>query len=295
MSRHYALLLCVLLFANCEKPKVVNTNHKESPLTTMRSARAKRAGQSVSAETLRAPTRGTGRNNSRKVVESESAALAWNALEIDFESAGEMIRSLSADHPEKMRLVLHYAMILADREPDEAITWSASLGSEVEIAAAKGQVAVAMAEFDPWGAASLLSDSGVESHECDVAIVQVLQRWSALSPADAAAWTASFPTGAIRKSGLGIIIPQWAKSDPAAAFTWMHTLRDEAIQEEAAFAMEVALLQQSDEVREIWLQYADSETRADLEAQCELAMTEIGSRVETEFERPISIEIPSAE
>jgi hypothetical protein len=294
MKSHYAWMLCPLLLAYCEKPKSADAGSKQPPSVSMRSVRAEREGLSNSEETLRDAAGAPRRSQSRDDIEKESAALAWNAVETDFEHAGEMIRQLPADHPERMRLVLHYAMSLADRDPDEAIKWAASLGSELEIAAANGQIAVAIAESDPRRAASLLSDSAIAGHECDVAIVQVLQRWAAQSPADAAAWTTTFPAGAARKSGLGIIVSEWAKADSVAALTWMHTLRDETVRKEAALAMEMALLQQSPDVRGAWLQSADAKTRADLEAQHEQAMKEIGDNVSSTIsstEKPVNPQV----
>lgn len=281
MTSHCIWMLCPLLLDYCDKPELADTSCKEPPSVSSRSVRAARQVQPNSPEAHPAVIVATREYKHWEVGANKSADFAWNAVDTDFGHAGEMIRQLPADHPEQMRLVLHYAMSLADRDPDEVITWATALGSEREIAAANGQIVVAIAESDPQRASSLLSDSGVANHECDVAIVQVVQRWAAQFPADAAAWTASFPAGAARESGLAIIVSQWAKSDLGAAFTWMRALRDEAVHNEPALAMKMALLQQSYEVHERWLQTADSKTWADLTTNCRFAIKQIGDNVST--------------
>ncbi len=207
------------------------------------------------------------------------AEVAWNALEIDPALAREAFLQLSADHPQKILLIQQFAMRLAEQSPDEALAWADTLASEREIAAAKGQIALVLAESDPLRAANLLSESGIVGREFDVAVVQVLQRWAAKSAPDAAAWAISFPPGPARTAGLSLIVPQWAKTDTAAVFIWMQELHDEALRKEALLAMEMALLQQPQDLREAWLQHADSQTRIELEAQRQPAMKEIGDNV----------------
>lgn len=207
------------------------------------------------------------------------AEVAWNALEIDPDLAREAFLLLSADHPQKILLIQHFAMRLAEQNPDEALAWADTLGSEPEIAATKGQIALVLAETDPQRAANLLSESGIVGHEFDVAVVQVLQRWAAQSAPDAAAWAISFPPGPARTAGISLIVSQWAKTDAAATFTWMRALQDGPVRKEAVLAMEKALLQQPQDVREAWLQHADSQTRSELEEQRGPAMKEIGDNV----------------
>ncbi len=166
----------------------------------MLSVRTEKEGQSNTPETLRDTLGATRRNKSREVSEKRSVELAWNAVETDLNHAGEAIRQMPADHPEKMRLVLHYAMRLSAREP-----------------------------------------------------------------------------------GLGIFVSQRTKSDSTTAFNSMYALRDEVLHKEVVFVMKMPLHQQSHDTREDWLKTADSKTRADLEAQCKLAMKEIGDNVSPTF------------
>ena len=135
-------------------------------------------------------------------------------------------------------------------------------------------------------AAHLLSESGIAGREFDVAVVQVLQRWAAKSAPDAAAWTVSFPPGPARTAGIPYIVSQWAQADAAAVLTWMHALQDEEVRKETLLALEKALLQQPQNVRDAWLEHADSQTRLELEAQREPAMKEVGDNVPPPLSSP---------
>ena len=207
------------------------------------------------------------------------AEVAWKALEIDPALAREAFLLLSADHPQKILLIQHFAIRLAEQSPDEALAWADTLSSESEIAAAKSQIALVLAETDPPRAANLLSESGIAGHAFDVAVVQVLQRWAAQSAPHALAWAITFPPGPARTAGISLIVPQWANTDAAAAFTWMRALEAGLVRKEAVLAMEKALLQQPQAIREAWLQHADSQIRSELEEQREPAMKEIGDNV----------------
>lgn len=279
MKSRFAWMLCSVLLAGCDKPGPEETSSTGAPSASPRSVRAERGRSTGPRQLLRTAVEPSEKIESIEVAVEESTEAAWNSLEANPKLACEVFRQLPADHPEKIKLILHYAMNLADADPDEAIEWAGSLDTEREIAAAHGQIAVVIAESDPERAATLLSDSGIDGHECDVAIVQVVQRWAARSPQDAAAWAATFPAGAAREAGLGMIVSQWVKIDPVAALTWMDTLPDEEVHDEAVLAMEKALLQQPREVQAAWLLTANYKTRSELEAQRGPAMEEIGDNV----------------
>ena len=170
-------------------------------------------------------------------------------------------------------------MRLAEQDPDEALAWADTLDTEMETAAAKVQIALAMAEADPQRAAHLLAESSIAGREFDVAVVQVLQRWAAKSPADAAAWALLFPPGAAREAGLKIIVSCWVKSDVHAALAWMATIQDETLRQEATLGMEETLLQQPMDIREAWLDQIDPRSLAELQQQETRALREIGNNV----------------
>lgn len=58
------------------------------------------------------------------------ADIAWNAMEIDPQAAHEAFHYLPEGGAEKIRLIQHYAMRLAERNPDEAIEWSETFENE---------------------------------------------------------------------------------------------------------------------------------------------------------------------
>lgn len=207
------------------------------------------------------------------------ADVAWNALETDPDTAHEAFLQLPADSPEMIRLIQHYALRLAEQDPEAAIAWAEALGTELEVATAKYQIALALAEADPLRAANLLSESGLAGRELDVAVVQVIQRWAAKSAPAAAAWVAAFPQGASRSAGIGAVVERWLPGDPAAAFGWLGGLKDAEFKAEAARAMQGIILQQSADVQKEWLQHADPGIRAELERQHDQALLDVGDNI----------------
>ncbi|QTN32336.1 hypothetical protein HZ994_08340 [Akkermansiaceae bacterium] len=282
MIRHPLVFLWFgLLSVGCDKP---DSPHPDPGVATT-SAKAVRRGHEP-----RGPVPGTpaalrrilgaaSRIESTSVRERALADLAWNAMEIDPGLSIEAFLQLPTDSPERIRLIKHYAMRMAERDADEALAWAATAGSEQEIAAAKSQIALILAETDPHRAADLLSESGIVGHEFDVAVVQVIQRWAAKSSPDAAGWVSSFPPGAARQAGIRAVVAQWLPRDAAAAFAWLGTLQDGEIRTEAARAMEGVILQQPEETRESWLRHADASIRSELEQQRSQAILDVGDNI----------------
>jgi hypothetical protein len=209
------------------------------------------------------------------------AEVAWNAIETDPEAAHLAFQQLPPEHPEKIRLIQHYAMRVAERDPEEAMDWASTLETEQEVATAKSHIALALAETDPRRAANLLSESGIAGRDFDVALVQVIQRWAAKSPPDAAAWVATFPPSAAREAGIKFIAEQWLAGDASAAFRWYDELDGTALRQEAARAMEGVILQQPKETRDAWLQHANDKIRRELDQQREQSIREIGDNIRT--------------
>ena len=206
------------------------------------------------------------------------ADVAWNALSIDPHLAVEAFQHLPQNTPEKIRLIQHYAMQLAGQNVDEAIAWAATIGSEKEVAAANAHVALVVAESDPQRAANLLagiSESGISGREFEVLVVQVVQRWGARAPAEAADWVKAFPSGAAREAGLQVIVEKWLPRDPSAAFAWANTVQDEKVHKETLRIMEGILLQQPQSVREKWLEHADPSLQTQLNQQRNQAINDV--------------------
>jgi hypothetical protein len=192
------------------------------------------------------------------------AQVAWNAMELDPELAREAFESLMPESSDRIALIQHFAMRMADANPEEALKWAATLESEREAAAARVRIALVLADADPARGANLLSEFGLANREFEVAVVQVLQRWTNKSPQDAATWVAVFPPGEFRKAGVETVASGWLGSNPQAAFAWLSSLSDEAIRMETGDAFAKMFLQQTPETRESWLGYADPQIREKL-------------------------------
>jgi len=281
MKPWQTLLWLGLLLSGCDKPSTSTVRESdETPAApTVRRWHAPREPVPGTPEAFRAALVKASASESPSEREKALADIAWSALEIDPGLASEAFLQLPSNSPEKIRLIQHYAMRLVERNPEEALAWAATVGSEEEVAAAFGQIALELAETDPSRAANLLSESGIAGREFDVAVVQVIQRWAAKSAPDAAAWVSSFPPGAAREAGVRTIAEQWLPSDPPASFAWFDSLRDSEIRKEASRAMEGVILQQPEEIRDAWLQHADARIRNELEQQRGQAIMDVGDNI----------------
>jgi hypothetical protein len=270
-----------LLLLSCDKAGPPNSHQGDdsSAPPVRRSGHAPRENPPTPRDELHKKLRTAASASSPEAREEIIAEVAWNALEIDPELAREAFLQLSANYPQKVLLIQHFAMRLSEQNPDEALAWADTLANERDIAAAKGQIALVLAETDPPRAANLISESGIVGREFDVAVVQVLQRWVAKSAPDAAAWAGAFPPGSARTAGISIIVSQWAKADAKSAIAWMDSLEDKSVRMEAVLAMQETILQQPLEVRDAWLQYAGPEFLAELAHQREQAMKNVGNNV----------------
>jgi hypothetical protein len=192
------------------------------------------------------------------------AQIAWDAIETDPVLAREALGKITADSVEKIPLIQHFAMRMADEDVEAALEWASTLESEREAAAARVRIALVVADADPARAAGLLSEHGLANREFDVAVVQVLQHWADKSPPEAAAWVAMFPPGDFRKGGIRAVVPQWTQDNPQAAFSWLADQSDEGIRMEVGDAIVERFLAQPPEIRETWLKYADPQVREKL-------------------------------
>jgi hypothetical protein len=192
------------------------------------------------------------------------AQIAWDAIETDPEFARETLGKITAESVDKIPLIQHFAMRMADEDVDAALAWAATLESEREAAAARVRIALVVADADPARAAGLLSEHGLANREFEVALVQVLQHWSGKSPPDAAAWVAMFPPGEFRKEGINAVVSQWTADNPQAMFSWLKDQSDDAIRMEAGDAIVRRFMAQPNEIRDTWMQYADPQIREKL-------------------------------
>jgi hypothetical protein len=280
MRQLLTLIAPCLLLVCCEKPvSSDNGQHETSTATQTRRRHAPREQAPDRETSLRTQIETALAIESLVERDKALADVAWSAMETNPELAHEAFHRLPADSPEKIRLIQHYAMRLAERNREEALEWADSLETELETSAAIGQIALSIAETDPLRAANLLSDSGIAGRDFDVAVVQVIQRWAANSPPDAAKWVSTFPPGEARQAGIKFIAERWLPGDAPASFQWYDSLKDPELRKESARAMEGILLQQTQEIREAWLQHADTRIQSELEQQREQAIKDVGDNI----------------
>lgn len=263
IRRQSFLLLGFLLFAACDKPRESGAEHA-SDASPRETKRVRPTVDPADEETVVAPGEALQRADSLSSKEEREKALsqvAWDTLETDPDVCLKAYSKLAVDGAERIRLIQHFAMRRAEENPDEAMKWAESLGSEKEIATAKCQIALVLAEDNPLKAAGMLSESGIEGREFDVALVQVVQRWAGNSPAEAADWVVNFNPGEARTASIREIVSRWIEQDPAAVFSWKSGLTDPAIQQEITAALVEAAANEPGDSKPKWLDAADEETR----------------------------------
>jgi hypothetical protein len=166
-------------------------------------------------------------------------AVAWDSIDVDPELAREAFASLPPGGEAARRLVGHFAMRMADEDPESALAWARALEQSEERGDAIGRIAVVISATDAARAATLVADEVPEGPPRDRAIVQVVQRWSQAAPAEAAVWIASFPAGKVREASLQSLAAAWIEADAPAFEAW--AVKQEALLPEAAAAAAVAL------------------------------------------------------
>jgi hypothetical protein len=282
MRQLLTLIVPCLLLVCCEKPASSDNRDNESSTAAQdRRRNAPRDPSPDGQDSLKTQLETAIAIENPADRDKALAEVAWSAMETDPELSHQAFHHLPSGNPEKIRLIQHYAMRAAERNPEEALEWANSLETEVETATAIGQIALAIAETDPLRAANLLSESGIAGRDFDVALVQVIQRWAANSPPDAAAWVSTFPQGAAREAGIKFIAERWLPADAKSAFAWLDGLKDPTIRSEAARAMEGIILQQTQETRDAWLEHAKPEIRSELDQQRENAIKDMGDNIPT--------------
>ena len=268
MRMHLRPLLCLgLLLVSCEKPPKVHVDEGQeaTPPAVTKSRRTPRETSPEMREKVRSALERAKLVSSIEERDKAVAAIAWENLELDPELALEAFQQLAPGSRERIRLIQHFAMRLAEEDVEKAVKWADTLGNPEEISLAYGKISLVLAETEPERAANLISESGMAGREFDVALVQVIQRWAASEPAHAAAWVALFDPGEARSAGLKTVVSLWARSDTAATLTWIGSLQNEGLREEAKLAMAEAILQQPPSVQDEWKQLVTPEIRAAFE------------------------------
>ncbi|BCX49355.1 hypothetical protein HAHE_32630 [Haloferula helveola] len=151
-------------------------------------------------------------------------AVAWDALELDPDLSLEAVNQLAAGSDGSRRLIGHMAMRLADEDAEQALQWVRALEDPAERSDAIGRVTVVMANEDPRRAADLAVNEMAEGRAKDKAVVQIVQRWVQIEPAEAAAWIILYPDTNVRTDGVRSMLDIWLSKDSASAGSWVGNL-----------------------------------------------------------------------
>lgn len=265
--RPYHTLWLALLLSSCDESKK-NREVSEKNHTTPRATKSARAtfGEPLpsheSPDLAKQPPAGTASPEER---DQELSAAAWEAIDTDPGLALKTIQQMATGSEEKNRLLAHFAMRLADQDTEEAIRWANALTTDEEKSLAFGKIALVLSAKDPERAARLLSESGIPGRDFDVAVVQVVQRWAASSPAEAAAWVSLFSAGEARSAGLAEVVSVWIRQNATEAFAWIPTIPDPALRQEAERGAAQFILNEPEVSQDSLLKSANPGTLSQLE------------------------------
>lgn len=257
-----------LLLISCDKPKE-NSAIAENETSPSRITKSVRTPQSedlmVTPAQLRETMRQAAEITSPKERDQALQEVIWDALEPDPELAREGFKQLTSGSPERNQFIQHFALRLAEASLEQAVEWAATLENDQEKSLAYENIALVLAESEPEKAAQMLSDSGVAGRDFDVAVVQVVQRWAASSPANAAAWVSLFDDGEARRAGLKTVVATWSRTDPQATMAWLASLQNPSIHQEASTGMAETILELPESRQDELLRLVSPEIRARFE------------------------------
>jgi hypothetical protein len=192
--------------------------------------------------------------------------VAWDGIDVDPELARRAFEKLAPDSEARRKLSAHFAMRLAESNPDEAIEWAQALPEEGERGEALGRIAVVISAKDPERAGNLIAGQMAAGATRDRAVVQVLQRWSQADPGAAAEWAGDFSAGEARSAGLKVALAAWLEKDAPAAATWIGARGEESLRADCLLAVAESLRGAAAELRTQRLAaFSDAEFRRKVE------------------------------
>jgi hypothetical protein len=267
ISRNSILPCLGLLLISCDKPKETSEvpEKKILPSRITKSVRPPRDELPITPVQLRETMNQAAEITSPQERDQALKEIIWDALELDPDLAQEGFEKLTSGSPEKNQLIQHFALRLTEQSFTQAVEWTAALETEQEKSLAYDSIALVLAESEPEKAAQILSESGVAGRDFDVAVVQVVQRWAASSPTNAAAWVSLFDEGEARRAGLKAIVATWSRADPQGTMTWLNALQDPSIHQEASTGMAETILDLPEGSQDELLRLATPEIRASFE------------------------------
>jgi hypothetical protein len=268
ITRRHILPSLGLLLISCDKPKENSavTENESSPSRITKSVRPPQNDEPVvTPAQLRETMKQAAEITSPKERDQALQEIIWDALELDPDLAREGFKQLTSGSPERNQFIQHFALRLAEASLEQAAEWAATLQNDQEKSLAYDNIALVLAESEPEKAAQILSDSGVAGRNFDVAVVQVVQRWAANSPADAAAWVSLFDDGEARRAGLKTVVATWSRTDPQATMAWLASLQNPSIHQEASTGMAETILELPESRQDALLRLVSPEIRASFE------------------------------
>lgn len=190
--------------------------------------------------------------------EKQIAELAWKMLEARPDLTEIAIRRLPESSPERPGLIEAYLLHLVQQDPQLAIKWADSLGSPNEIVDARRHIALSLSE-DQIGQAVeiLLNPKRLAVDGFDNAANRIFEKWVTKAPVQAAEWINNLPPGASRDSAIGIIAGQWIHSNPAEAFGWVASIKNEELRTEIVRSMAQVVSEMPEELRDLIQPAAD--------------------------------------
>ncbi|MCW1921049.1 hypothetical protein OKA05_00690 [Luteolibacter arcticus] len=218
-----AAVLALLISACEKKSESSGTGNGAAPAAASprREREDHREGEEAEAKVaLRQALEDAGKESDPAAREKAVAAVAWDAIDVDRELAQQAFAALAPGGEEARRLIAHFAMRLADTDPEAALEWARGLEQPAERDDALGRVAAVISATDPQRAAALALEEVPEGPLRDRTVVQVVQRWSQSAPADAGKWVAALPAGRARSAALEHLAGTWSAADAPAFAAW---------------------------------------------------------------------------
>ncbi len=238
MIRAGHLLICAALLTSCDKqehPRAKGNEPETKPSRTEPRPPRAAADEPDSRTILRDSFAAALASGDAAAAEKTLEQIAWDAIDVDPDLSREAFAKLSPDSPARAKLAAHFAMRLAENDPQQAIGWALGLG-QGEREEALGRVAVVISAKDPARAAGLIAAHLPAGSPRDRTVVQVVQRWAQSEPSSATEWIAAFDAGAARSAGLKEALAGWLDKDTASAAAWIATRTDETLRMEALAA-----------------------------------------------------------
>ncbi len=234
---HRSAVVLALLLSACEK-KSESSHGEGNPERSTKSTRTERRESRADHESeakvaLRRALEAADKETDPAAREKALAAVAWDGIDVDRELAQRAFAGLTPGGAEARRLIAHFAMRMADDDPEAALEWARGLEQPAERDDAMGRIAVVISDSDPERAVALVSSEVPEGLVRYRTVVQIAQRWSQSAPADAGKWIATLPQGGARKAALQNLANSWLGADAPAFAAWA-TKQDEQLPELAA-------------------------------------------------------------